>query len=129
MTMPFPHSPLTIEPAGGPASAAVRRLSVAQAREWLESKTPVLVLDVREGWEYDLGHIAGAKLAPLSTLPAALQSLGLASDQPVLTYCHHGLRSVKAAEFLQAHGMANVASMDGGIDAWAQQVDPSVGRY
>lgn len=93
-----------------------------------EGKAVVLV-DVREPWEHKLGIIEGATLLPLSELPQKLTGFAVGKDAQIITYCHHGVRSLKAATWLLRAGYTNVSSLAGGIDAWAQHVDPSLRRY
>jgi molybdopterin/thiamine biosynthesis adenylyltransferase/rhodanese-related sulfurtransferase len=98
----------------------------ALARE-LRGRDDVLLLDVREPQEFEICRIDGALLLPLGTLPATLGALD--DRAAIVTYCHKGVRSLKALEVLQSAGFANVRSLRGGIDAWSRAVDPSVPRY
>jgi len=87
----------------------------------------LLLVDVREPWEYDLCRLPGAKLIPLGTLPANLSTLLDAED--VICYCHHGVRSLDAAVWLRQQGVESAKSMAGGIERWSAEVDPNVPRY
>jgi rhodanese-related sulfurtransferase len=87
----------------------------------------LLLVDVREQWEYDLSKIPGAKLIPLGTLPANLNTL-LEADE-VICYCHHGMRSLDAAVWLRQQGVESAKSLAGGIERWSLEVDPQVPRY
>ncbi len=87
----------------------------------------LLLVDVREQWEYDLCKIPGAKLIPLGALPANLNTL-LDADE-VICYCHHGMRSLDAAVWLRQQGVESAKSMTGGIERWSVEVDPKVPRY
>lgn len=87
----------------------------------------LLLIDVREPWEYELCRIPNAKLIPLGTLPANLNAL-LDADE-VICYCHHGMRSLDAAVWLRQQGVEGAKSMAGGIERWSAEVDPSVPRY
>lgn len=87
----------------------------------------LLLLDVREPFEWDIAHIDGARLIPLGQLPARLGELGGHAD--IVAYCHHGVRSLQAVEVLRAAGFSKVRSLDGGIDAWAREVEPNLPRY
>ena len=93
----------------------------------LNGSDKLLLVDVREPWEYDLCKIPGAKLIPLGTLPAMLNSL-LDADE-VICYCHHGIRSLDAAVWLRQQGVESAKSMAGGIERWSLEVDPNVPRY
>jgi rhodanese-related sulfurtransferase len=87
----------------------------------------LLLVDVREPWEYDLCNLPGAKLIPLGTLPANLNTLLDADD--VICYCHHGMRSLDAAVWLRQQGVESAKSMAGGIERWSSEIDPNVPRY
>lgn len=93
----------------------------------LDSGGEIQLVDVREQWELEICRIAGSLNIPLATLPAALD--GLNREQPVAVICHHGMRSQQAAEFLAANGFSRIMNLQGGIDAWATQVDPAMQRY
>ncbi len=96
------------------------------ARE-IRDGAEVVLLDVREPQEWDICHIEGAMLLPLGTLPATLGALD--DRAKIVTYCHKGVRSLKALEILKSAGVSNVRSLRGGIDAWSRAIDPSVPRY
>ncbi len=93
----------------------------------LRGVRPPTVIDVREPWEHRIANIAGARLVPLQTLPAALSTFDPAVDYVLL--CHHGVRSDAGLEFLRERGLTRVAHLAGGIDAWSADVDPAVPRY
>jgi sulfur-carrier protein adenylyltransferase/sulfurtransferase len=91
-------------------------------------RNPQLVLlDVREPFEWDIAHLDGARLIPLRELPKRLRELDGHAD--IVAYCHHGMRSLQAVEMLRAAGFPRVRSLAGGIDAWAREVEPTVSRY
>ncbi len=93
----------------------------------LDAGKELVLLDVRDPHEYEITHIDGAKFIPLGELPARLNELDDHAD--VVTYCHHGARSLKALEILKAAGFAKVRSLRGGIDAWAVNVEREMPRY
>ncbi len=101
-------------------------ISPQETKQKLDRKQVVLV-DVRERWEWDIGRIAGSQLVPLGTLPA--QADALPKDAEVVLVCHHGARSRQAALFLQDAGIAKARSLKGGIAAWSREIDPSVPEY
>jgi adenylyltransferase/sulfurtransferase len=84
------------------------------------------VVDVREGWEWELGHLPGARHIPLGQLPARLGELDPA--RPVALYCHHGVRSLHGLAFLRHHGFGEVVHLGGGTEAW-RRVDPGFPSY
>ncbi|MGH7619513.1 MAG: molybdopterin-synthase adenylyltransferase MoeB [Gemmatimonadaceae bacterium] len=87
----------------------------------------IVVIDVREPHEWQIGRIPTARLIPLATLAAAPPDL--AGDTDIVVYCHHGARSAAAAQALAAAGFSNVRNLVGGIDGWSREVDPRVRRY
>jgi rhodanese-related sulfurtransferase len=98
----------------------------ALAARLANGETPIL-LDVREQWEFDTASLPGATLVPLNSLPQQVATLDPSADYVV--YCHHGGRSAMAAQFLRARGFTQVANLEGGIDAWSVEIDPSLPRY
>lgn len=104
----------------------MRQLSPQQAVA-LRDQAPVQFLDVREAWEHELCHIPGDLHIPMGEIPHRLAEIP--HDLPLIVVCHHGMRSYQVAQFLLAHGFADVSNLDGGIDAWALSVEPAVARY
>ncbi len=107
---------------------------------WRESasggpESQPVVLDVREPWEVQTASVKadGFTLVhiPMREIPASLTSLREAhgADHPIACLCHHGMRSLQVANYLAQSGFGEVVNLQGGIDAWSQQVDPSVARY
>ena len=96
--------------------------------ELLKSGQPVCLADVREIDEFDICRIQGSRIFPLSQFQDIAQDIP--KDAPVITICHHGVRSLNAAAYLrQEHGHTNVRSLAGGIDRWSREIDPKVPRY
>lgn len=95
----------------------------------LASGPEPVIIDVREPWEYAQGSLPKARLVSLGELPHALLSNDLARDTPIVVFCHHGVRSLRARALLNEEGFTCVQSLQGGIDGWACQIDASVGRY
>ena len=93
----------------------------------LDKGERLVLLDVREQWEFDLAKLNGSTLIPLATLPNSIGKLN--RDSEIIAICHHGMRSADATKFLSQQGFANVKNLVGGIDAWSAQVDHSVPRY
>ncbi|MBS1189116.1 MAG: Rhodanese-like protein [Rhodocyclaceae bacterium] len=87
---------------------------------------PVL-LDVREPWEYERCHVAGAKHVPMRLVPLRIGELD--AEKEIVVICHHGGRSMQVAMFLERAGFSSVHNLMGGIDAWARDVDPAMARY
>ena len=102
-------------------------ITVADLRRRRQAGDKILLVDVREPWEYEICRIEGAKLVPMRTIPANLQMLD--GDEDVICYCHHGQRSLDVAAWLRAQGVESAQSLTGGIDRWAIEIDPSLARY
>jgi rhodanese-related sulfurtransferase len=99
----------------------------AELKQALGRGDKISLIDVREPWEYDIAHIAESKLIPMGSIPANLQSID--SGDPVVVYCHHGMRSLDVTVWLRAQGVENVRSLAGGIDRWSLEMDQKVPRY
>lgn len=89
----------------------------------------IRLIDCREEDEYALCRIEGATLVPLQQIPEQLDAIRGEGDRPVVVYCHHGVRSLHATQFLRARGFEDAFSLAGGIDAWSQMIDSDVPRY
>ena len=85
------------------------------------------LLDVREPWEIEIASVPQSIRIPMADIPSRQTELEAA--QPVAVLCHSGGRSAKVADFLATQGFSRVANIDGGIDAWAQELDDSLARY
>lgn len=102
-------------------------IGVQELKTRLDKGDKLVLLDVREPWEYALAKLEGSVLVPLGTLPQSLSKLD--KNTEIIAYCHHGMRSADATGFLLQQGFPNVKNLVGGIDAWSVQVDSSVPRY
>ncbi|MBI1395554.1 MAG: sulfurtransferase [Betaproteobacteria bacterium] len=107
----------------------MRQLAPTELKSWLDDETrdPPDILDVRQPWEHALCALAGSVAVPLAELPARAGDLNAERDWVVV--CHHGVRSLHAASFLERLGFPRVFNLQGGIDAWARDVDPAIARY
>lgn len=100
----------------------MQELTARELQSWLtdQGREAPFLVDVREGWEVDLGKIDGAQHIPMGTIPTALASLP--PSAPIVVYCQHGIRSRKVVSFLVSQGCAEVYNLHGGIAAWNQDV-------
>lgn len=98
-------------------------------QQWLTDNTrePPLLLDVREPWEFQIAHISGAQLMPMHTVPSQLDDLDKHAE--IVVICHHGVRSMQIARFLEHSGFDHIFNLQGGVDAWAQSVDLNMPTY
>jgi rhodanese-related sulfurtransferase len=101
-------------------------LQPMEAKRRLDSKAAI-ILDARDPWERDIANLSASELLT----EEKLQDLARAADRsiPVLLYCHFGVRSTDFAVKLKEWGYQHVWVLQGGIDAWAQSVDPQMKRY
>jgi len=88
---------------------------------------PLLLLDVREPWEFGVCRIEGSRSLPMRQIPAALGELD--RDRELVVICHHGIRSQQVALYLDHQGFRNVINLQGGVAAWARDVDPAMPTY
>ncbi len=87
------------------------------------------LIDVRDPEEYAHCKLPGAELISLSVLPAEAAAKLPDKAADIILYCHHGMRSARAAEFLRQLGYTNARSMAGGIERWSTEIDSTVPRY
>jgi sulfur-carrier protein adenylyltransferase/sulfurtransferase len=100
-------------------------IDVVTAAQLLRDNRAVL-LDVREPGELAICQVPGSLHIPMREIPARVWEL---PDQHLLVLCHHGRRSGRVTQFLRANGLEQVTNVAGGINAWAEQIDPSLARY
>jgi molybdopterin/thiamine biosynthesis adenylyltransferase/rhodanese-related sulfurtransferase len=105
----------------------IRSISVHDLKRKLTQAQPFTVLDVREPFEHEIAHIEGSKLIPLGQLEARLNELK--PDQEIIALCKSGTRSAHAVQVLQGAGFTQSFNLEGGIDAWANEIDPAMERY
>ena len=86
-----------------------------------------LLLDVREPWELNIAAIAGALHIPMQDVPGRLAELD--PGREVIVVCHHGHRSRAVARFLEQNGYPRVFNLQGGVAAWAREIDPGMASY
>jgi adenylyltransferase/sulfurtransferase len=107
--------------------AAIAEVDPVELKRRLDAGEALTLLDVREPWEVAIARIPGSLNIPLGEVPQRLGELD--REAPLVVMCKVGGRSLRAAQFLAGSGFNNVANLSGGIDAWAQEVDPSVPMY
>ena len=106
-----------------------REIHARELKSKLDAGEPVLLLDVREPQEHAICRLPDSMLIPLGELPVRLNEIHPPAGATVVVYCHHGIRSLSGAAFLEQAGVTPVASLAGGIDAWSALIDPDVPRY
>jgi rhodanese-related sulfurtransferase len=107
----------------------IEQLPATALREWLadHARAMPLILDVREAWETAICKLAQAQLLPMQEIPSRWNELP--RDRAIVVLCHHGMRSLQVATYLQDKGLDRLYNLSGGIAAWAAQIDPAMARY
>ncbi len=96
-------------------------ISVHVANDMINNKTGypnLLILDVREQWEYDINHLHDALLVPLGELESRLDEIENYNETEIIVYCRTGVRSQEGSDLLVANNFTEVFNMLGGITAW-----------
>lgn len=110
----------------------MQEISVSELADWIDDsagedgRSPLL-LDVREPWEHELCRLPGSLLIPMNEVPGRVRELDAEAD--IVVICHHGVRSMQVAMYLENNGFGSVRNLTGGVDAWAHEVDPSMPKY
>ena len=102
-------------------------ISPDELRARLEQKRPIVLLDVRDEWETRLCRLENSTHIPIEEIEFRTDELNPAEE--IVVYCHHGIRSAAVADYLRGLGFAKAVNLTGGLDLWAQSVDPSMKRY
>ncbi|HEY8833406.1 MAG TPA: molybdopterin-synthase adenylyltransferase MoeB [Gemmatimonadaceae bacterium] len=114
----------------GPASHTVntvQEIQPSQLASRLKKGEQLEIIDVREPYEWDIGHIPGARLVPLGNIAEEIPRLD--KRREVILYCKVGGRSMRAAQQLADAGVSDVRNLAGGILRWIDEVDPTMARY
>ncbi|MFA5582889.1 MAG: rhodanese-like domain-containing protein [Bacteriovoracaceae bacterium] len=101
-------------------------IDITKIEKWVKEKREFTFLDVRRDDEREIASLGGVHI-PLDQLQERFRELD-PNTRPWVIYCHHGVRSLYAAQFLKLNGY-DALSMRGGIDEWSRTIDPSVPRY
>lgn len=102
-------------------------VTAKELHELLQQGYDMTLVDVREVDEFNFCKINGSINISLRNLVTNLQKIN--QDKPVALICHHGVRSMQALTILKENGFDDVASLKGGVESWAIDVDPSMPRY
>lgn len=108
-------------------AADVPAISVHDLKRKRDAREAIQLIDVREPFEFEIARIDGAKLIPLGQLANRLHELK--RNGQTVVHCHTGMRSAQAVQMLRQTGFTNVYNLEGGIDAWANEIDPAMQKY
>ena len=109
------------------ATASIPTISVGELKQKIDDAATMLILDVREPFEYEIARIDGSRLISLGELSDRLGELD--REQQIVAVCKSGVRSAYAVQLLQRSGFAHSFNLEGGVDAWADQIDPTMPKY
>mgnify|MGYP006385173465 CR=1 FL=1 len=105
----------------------MKSITVQELKTLIDNNTDFQLIDVREPHENDICTLNG-ELIPMNDVPARFEEI--AKDKQVVVHCRSGMRSGNVIQFLeQNHGYDNLYNLQGGILAWADQIDPSMSKY
>ncbi|MEA2329833.1 MAG: hypothetical protein QOE68_4792 [Thermoanaerobaculia bacterium] len=105
---------------------SIQEITPTELQQLLAGENPPSLIDVREEGEAAICSIDGSTLIPMNTLPQRLPELP--RDRAVVLYCHAGMRSMMAGQWLSQQGF-DALSLAGGIDRWAAEIEPEMARY
>jgi hypothetical protein len=109
----------------------MRQIHPAELAQSLRTASPEhpapVILDVREAWEVQTAAITASRHVPMGEVTSRVGELD--PDQPIVCLCHHGMRSLQVAMWLERQGFTDVSNLAGGIDAWSREVDSNVALY
>ncbi|WP_442504952.1 rhodanese-like domain-containing protein [Neisseria meningitidis] len=103
------------------------QLGPAELKAWMDEGRMFCLLDVRTDEEAAVCSLPNALHIPMNLIP--LRQNELPDDVPLVVYCHHGIRSLHTAMYLADAGFENLYNLQGGIDAWATEIDGNMMRY
>jgi adenylyltransferase/sulfurtransferase len=107
--------------------SGIPELTVEELKARRDRGAALVLVDVREPREWAISDLPDSVKIPLGTLPQSLEKLSKADD--IVVYCRTGGRSGNAVQFLQQMGFDRAKNLAGGINKWAEQIDPSLTRY
>lgn len=110
------------------AVAAVPTIDVHELKKMMEEKANFVLVDVREPGEFEIAKIAGATLIPQGKILDGSALATLPRDRRIVLYCKSGVRSGQCQSRLQSEGF-DAINLDGGITAWAKEIDTSLPLY
>ena len=111
------------------AAAADSTVTPRELKELLDSGKPLALIDVRERVEWDINHIEGAELIPKPTFESGAALAKLPTDRTPVFYCKTGVRSAEVLAIAKKAGFSDAVHLQGGIVAWAKQLEPDMVMY
>jgi rhodanese-related sulfurtransferase len=103
------------------------QITPTELSQKINSGEKVELVDVREDWEIEIASIPNSQMITQKLAYEILNKWD--KDTTTVFICHHGIRSLEAASYFKGHGLPNVKSLTGGVDAWSLEIDPNMKRY
>ncbi|MEX0879726.1 MAG: rhodanese-like domain-containing protein [Thermoanaerobaculia bacterium] len=107
--------------------SGIPELTVEELKAMRDRGEALVLVDVREPREWSISDLPGSVKIPLVTLAESLEKLS--KDDEIVVYCRTGGRSGNAVQFLMQNGYEKAKNLAGGINKWAERIDPSLPRY
>ena len=123
----FCNVPLPGEVLDTEFDESVYAITPVELKKILKGQEQTVLLDVREPFEWDICHISGAQLIPLSKFKT--EQAEIPQDALIVLYSYTGKRSLSALKVMKKAGYTNLRNLTGGIDLWAEEVEPEMPRY
>jgi len=105
----------------------VRQFTARELDTFISNNTPPLLPDVREPWEYTIAPTTNSERLPMHQIPSGLQKF--TAEQEIVLICHHSIRSRQVACFMESSGLTHPINLEGGVNAWAREVDHKMPTY
>lgn len=105
----------------------VPEITVEELKALRDEGVPIVLVDVREPREHAVSDLPGSIKIPLGTLPQSVEKIG--KEDQIVVYCRSGGRSAQAVQFLLANGYSRARNLAGGINRWAEVIEPTMARY
>lgn len=102
-------------------------LTVKEFKAWCDKSTPVKLIDVREEWERAIACLKDDIHIPLDQFQQNIPDHN--KDETFVIYCHHGRRSLAAVLLMREAGFTQVYNLEGGVDAWSNEIDQNMAKY
>ena len=105
----------------------IKSIFPLEAKNLIDENKSLKLIDVREPWEHSIAKLHNSVLIPLREFQKHIDSF--TKSDTFLIYCHHGIRSFYACDYMIQQGFKNVYNLKGGIDAWSREIDRTINKY
>ena len=102
-------------------------MTALETKQYISDNQSVILVDVRESWEYNTVFIEGSIHIPISEIQNKMHDYE--EEQAIIFVCHHGVRSRMVGVYFEQNGYRNIINLRGGIDSWAKTVDNEMATY